>query len=509
MKKILFYALAVAALAFGCTKELNNETNVPDEGTTTVIKASVDTKTVLEGTKVKWVSGDQISVNGVTSDALSIAEPTASVDFTFGSDLAAEKKAVYPATFWTSDGTITLPATQALGTSASFDTDVEPLCAYVASGNTLSFLHTCAILKVQLKEGSDTDEISTVEFSGNNNEQVSGAFNINYSTGALTGTSGAADDKIVTVSVNETLSSTPIVIYFVVPAGTYSKGFTIKVTDENSHVMTRKTGAATLVAGHLYPLPVDTFDQDGTLKAWAKSFVKGLDVWAATVGNVDADSGHNGASGWKNVHYIPIGNSNNSDYKNQGDNQYDDGLDPWTFTVGATTYGSYQAWEIAIRGLMNMVTSEGEAFLPGMTNRNKAYTLADNAAFTTSVPSASAANTVWGKNPWYESPTVKDGGSTITSVDVNFMIKVCSWHVVRSFITNSGNTPLGVVGNFQQFGSGTSYLNLGSYSGQISPMRELLILMRIYKYLLDNNINENIYTAIKDLTFDFELYNIV
>ena len=159
---------------------------------------------------------------------------------------------------------------------------------------------------------------------------------------------------------------------------------------------------------------------------------------------------------------------------------------------------------------MNMVTSEGEAFLPGMTDRNKAYTLADNAAFTTSVPSASVANTVWGKNPWYENPTVKDGGSTITSVDVNFMIKVCSWHVVRSFITNSGNTtPLGVVGNFQQFGSGSSYLNLGSYSGQISPMRELLILMRIYKYLLDNNINENIYTAIKDLTFDFELYNIV
>ena len=149
-----------------------------------------------------------------------------------------------------------------------------------------------------------------------------------------------------------------------------------------------------------------------------------------------------------------------------------------------------------------------------MDSRNQPYTLANNASFTTSVPSASASNK-WGKNPWYEEDNnyklVKDNGVAISEVGVEFIIKVGAWHVVRSFIYNatSNKSPLGMVGNFQQFGTTSSTLILGKYSGYISPMRELLILMRIYKYLLDNNINEDIYTAIKDQTFDFELYNIV
>ena len=65
-----------------------------------------------------------------------------------------------------------------------------------------------------------------------------------------------------------------------------------------------------------------------------------------------------------------------------------------------------------------------------------------------------------------------------------------------------------MIGNFQQFGTSSSELNLDGYSGLISPMRELLVLMRIYKDLLDNNINSNVYTAIKDKTYSFDLYGI-
>ena len=517
MKRISFslIALAILGIVFSCQKEVEDPQDIVEPaGQTTVITAGLDgTKTALQDAgKVYWTSGDVICVNGTNSDALSLAEPAAKADFNFASSLADEKKAVYPASIWTSDGTVTLPATQNLGTAASFATDAVPMVAYTASGNSLSFKHAVAIIKVQLKIGSDDDEISYVEFSGNNDEQISGAFSVNYSTGVLTSASAADPDKKVQVTVNESLTSTALPIFIAVPAGSYSNGFTIKVVDENSHVMTRKTtGSITLAAGHIYPMKADTFDQDGTLKAWAKSFVRGLDVWEATVGNVDADSKHNGSKGYKDVHYIPIGNSNNSDYKTQGNNQYDDGLDPWGFSVGATSYTSSQAWEIAIRGLLKMCIAEGEEFLGTMNSRNKAYTLQDNAAFTTSIPSASASNK-WGKNPWYEEDAsyklVKDNGAVISSVGVEFMIKVGAWHVVRSFIYNatSNTSPLGMVGNFQQFGTSSGTLNLGNYSGYISPMRELLILMRIYKYLLDNNINENIYTAIQDQTFDFDLY---
>ena len=258
----------------------------------------------------------------------------------------------------------------------------------------------------------------------------------------------------------------------------------------------------------------DMYDQGAapvefTLKDFAKEFVKGLDVWGETVGNIDADGYRNSQSAqgaWLNVHYIPIGNSNNSDFKDYGDNQYDDGKTPWTLNVAGTTYTSSQAWEMAIRGLLNMCTTEGEAFLDDMTDRNKAYTLGDGKSFKSEIPTPSETNK-WGKNPWYEyGDLVTYNGNPIESVDVNFILKVGAWHVVRSFIPAGSNSPLNMVGNFQQFGTESSTLILDGYSGLISPMRELLVLMRIYKYLLDNNIEENVYSAIKDQKFDFWLY---
>ena len=251
-----------------------------------------------------------------------------------------------------------------------------------------------------------------------------------------------------------------------------------------------------------------------TLKDFAQEFVKGLDVWASNVGNIDADGYRNSQSAqgaWLDVHYIPIGNTNNSDFKDFGNNQYDDGKNPWTLNVGGTVYTSSQAWEIAIRGLLNMVTEEGEDLLPTMDDRNKAYTLKDGKPLTSEIPVPSADNT-WGKNPWYEyGNLVTDGGQPVSEVDVNFMVKVGAWHVVRSFIKTGGNnSPLGMVGNFQEFGTSSGTLNLkgknGDYVGYIAPMRELLVLMRIYKYILDNGIETNVYTALKDQKFKFWLY---
>ena len=251
-----------------------------------------------------------------------------------------------------------------------------------------------------------------------------------------------------------------------------------------------------------------------TLKDFAQEFVKGLDVWAATVGTVESESEHlmeKGAA-WTNVHFIPIVPNPNCEYLSHAGNQYDPKYTPWVLNVGGQEISSSQAWEIAIRGLMNMVTKEGEDFLPTMDTRNKAYTLGNNKGLSTSAMPTPSADNKWGKHPWYEganSDRVKYNGAEIESVDVNFMVKVGAWHVVRSFIQTPGNkTPLGMIGNFQEFGTGSGSLNLDGYAGLIAPMRELVVLMRIYKYLLDNNIDSNVYDAIKDKKFDFWLYNV-
>ena len=249
-----------------------------------------------------------------------------------------------------------------------------------------------------------------------------------------------------------------------------------------------------------------------TLKEFAQEFVKGLDVWAATVGTVESESEHliEKGTAWENVHFIPIVPNPNCEYLSHEGNQYDPKYTPWVLTVAGQKYSSSQAWEIAIRGLMNMVTKEGAAFLNTMDNRNKAYTLGNNQSFSEAgMPNPSEANQ-WGKHPWYEgsdAERIKYNGADIESVDVNFMVKVGAWHVVRSFIPAGSNNPLGMIGNFQQFGTDSGSLNLEGYEGLIAPMRELLVLMRIYKYILDNNIDANVYDALKDQKFDFDLYN--
>ena len=250
-----------------------------------------------------------------------------------------------------------------------------------------------------------------------------------------------------------------------------------------------------------------------TLKDFAVEFVKGLDVWASTIGNVDADgyrNQHSNAGAWENVHFIPIVGNPAGSYYNYGNNQYDYSVyTPWVLNVGGTEISSSQAWEIAIRGLMNMCTAEGEAFLDGMTDRNKAYTLQDGLALSAAPVSATSKDNKWGNYPWYEYDNlVKDGGAEVTEVGIEFMVKVGAWHVVRSFLAVGANKPLQAIGNYQEFGTASNTLNLGNYKGFISPMRELLVMMRIYKYLLDNNIDSNVYTAIKDQKFDFDLYGI-
>ena len=111
-----------------------------------------------------WTNGDAICVNGITSAALELTEPVAAASFTFEGILAEEKKAVYPATAWTSDGTVTIPATQDAGTNASFAAGALPMVAYAASGNDLTFKHTAAVIKLQLKKGFTSDEIAYADF---------------------------------------------------------------------------------------------------------------------------------------------------------------------------------------------------------------------------------------------------------------------------------------------------------------------------------------------------------
>ena len=241
-----------------------------------------------------------------------------------------------------------------------------------------------------------------------------------------------------------------------------------------------------------------------TLREFATQFVTCLDVWENTVTEtLSSDGSHTGSTAWKNVHFVPIPYSGGY---TDGADQYQEKFKSQIFEieVAGQTYTAAQCWGIALKGILDLVTVEGSTVWEvERTPATPAHTLGNGKKFDTSIPMLEEWFQ-WGQYPWYERED--DGGAVkyneqpITEVDVAFLVRLFPWHLTRS-------SQLGNIGNFQHFSTDpAASLVYEGYLGLICPMRELLIAARFYKYLLDNNITENVYDAVKNVKFSFDLY---
>lgn len=266
MKKMFFPIVMMASLLVaGCVKENLVEPDVPQSGVT-VLTANVDaaTRTVLQDDqKVLWTNGDKINVNGVESAALELEEAAASAQFTFEGLLETTYKAVFPSSIYKDATTVTLPAYQTYK-EGSFSASASPMAA-VSSTASLEFSHLCAVIKLTVNAGAEHNSIAYVDFYGKNGEQISGDFTLDYETLSLAGASTADADKKLRYKVSKTLGEEPFVMYIVVPAQEYAKGYTIKVLDDKGHFMEQsKKSGETLVAGKIYEMPAFDFVPTGT-----------------------------------------------------------------------------------------------------------------------------------------------------------------------------------------------------------------------------------------------------
>lgn len=271
--KFHLVALLLAPLAVGCSgveEPLGGVVYPSDNEVAMRLSIAIDDVADMRTTlgeeeesghrKLYWSEGDRIVINGVESEAVEINEDNARIgSFDFGEVLAYPYSVLYPSSLYKSATTIALPQLQAAATD-TFATNTVPLVAYVEEGKSVKLNHLSAIVHIQLRAESGSNfnnAIRKVVFRGNEGEQVSGDFTLDYATSRLTPASTNQSGKSVGVAVTGELSTESVTnIYIVVPAQEYKSGFTVRVLNEKNHYMEKSSGSVTLEAGEIFKMPV-------------------------------------------------------------------------------------------------------------------------------------------------------------------------------------------------------------------------------------------------------------
>lgn len=329
-------------------------------------------------------------------------------------------------------------------------------------------------------------------------------------TDALSFDAENAEAKTIELTATESWTAEPTESWITVnPASGSTGDCTITVTVADNKSTDARKGSVKISAGD-YSKNV-TISQaayvppaEATIMDFARGFITCLDKWNATVGTVDADSDHNGDTAYKNVHLIPIPAHEDSFYKDNKGNQYDADLySPfWTASVCGKEYTLSQCYEISVRSLMELCTTEGNEIMKNdvFTNKNHAFTLGKGKAMSATMPMYTSGNS-WGGAPWLWNfkPTYK--GAAMEGANIDFLLRRNAWLLMYSLRANN-NAIANVVGL-------SGYTDLGSsdYDGELNAMSLTLCNARIFKYIVDNNITENVYDAIKDAKFSLELYD--
>ena len=273
----MFKTVAALALVMfaGCTTDMTNDVVAPVGGKTTVTVGIEESRThlgeLVEGVrKVYWSNGDQIAVNGVTSQALALeAQDVASAAFAFDGVLEYPYSVLYPASMYKDAQTITLPALQESAT-ATFATNTAPMATYAAAGEPAVLHHLAGVVRLQVTLPAESTHghhrLNKVEVRGVAGEQVSGDFAINYQSATLTALSTAEADKVVATRSKKTLvAGETDDVFVVVPAQDYAQGITVRLIDDAGHYMDIASKPMTIEKGEIKAMPVVEFVPTGTL----------------------------------------------------------------------------------------------------------------------------------------------------------------------------------------------------------------------------------------------------
>ena len=217
----------------------NGEIKIQAPDITAVQEGDNPTKSVLEvdgegvGT-IYWIPADEINVfygttstHYVSQNAVNATTAVFSTTDVIGSTESASENiwGLYPynssATCTGSAVTTTLPATQ-YGVPGTFDDDLFITLAHNTS-TALTFYNVCGGIKFSLTR----DDISTITFSGNNDEDIAGDFSLTFEDG-LPNVSVTSGEKTITLTPKAGgVFASGEYYYLILRPVTLSSGFTI------------------------------------------------------------------------------------------------------------------------------------------------------------------------------------------------------------------------------------------------------------------------------------------
>lgn len=198
---------------------------------------STDGKTVLSGSALNWVSGDQVAIYGTAGRAVFSATPidpanTALLNYEEGVTGNAPYRAFYPTTITTDGVNVTLPAVQntADGSLTEF-----PMYAQSTDEN-LTFKNLCGVLKLHLQK-SDVS-ISNITLTANT--QINGQFRLTFAgVPTLDYQNGGSNATILMCSEPQSIANGKD-FYIYLPHGSYTS-LSIEMEDAEGNVCTKTT----------------------------------------------------------------------------------------------------------------------------------------------------------------------------------------------------------------------------------------------------------------------------
>ena len=261
MKKLsIIVGLALVMLTAACSKDATSDIN---PSLKTLLGVNIDnsqSRTYIgeaeaDGTyPVLWSAGDKVLVNG---EAVAVADEfVGKNNLTLEVAAAAEYKMAYPAELIEGD-VLTISEVQKF-VEGSFAVGSGVLVGY-SKTEDIMLKNLYGYLKFTVANAADVNRVTVVATGG---EALSGTYAINFEAATIAPLAGKDLIRVTDVVAANGVAT----VVVAVPAGDYSKGFTVKVADKTNGVMTKslKAAGATVEAGVVYAMPQLTYAATAT-----------------------------------------------------------------------------------------------------------------------------------------------------------------------------------------------------------------------------------------------------